>query len=140
MFWLFLIGISWLCSGLFQLKPVSTSTNKIHSAHQIQRFNIICICFPQSWDLMFVQNMSNLGLIVSCMYTYCSNGSTVTYSSSDFSTAIYKSCWYEYPVKVQPFLVMMMCRAQKPFYFTGYEFSKCSLETFTKVHIHSEFF
>lgn len=107
-FSLFMVGITWLCSGLFQLKP--------------------------SWDLMFIQNMSQISLIVSCLHTYCSNGSTVTFSCSQFARAIYNSHWYKYPIELQPFLMMMMRRAQKPFYFTGYEFGQCSMENFTAVN------
>lgn len=80
-----------------------------------------------------MQNMSNLGLIISCMYTYCSNGTVVTHSSSSLATKFYDSLWYKYPTKLQPFLILMMANAQKPFYFSGYEFGKCSMENFTWV-------
>lgn len=80
--------------------------------------------------------MSNLSLIASSLYTYCSNGSAVTYSCSNFANAIYSSSWYDYPSNLQPYLILMMCRAQKPFFFTGYEFGECSMENFAKVNIN----
>lgn len=78
--------------------------------------------------------MSQINLIISCLYTYCSNGSTVTNICNEFARDIYSSHWYQYPIKVQPFIILMMSRAQKPFYFTGYEFGKCSMENFTAVN------
>lgn len=84
--------------------------------------------------------MSNLGLIVACLYTYCANGSVVTYSSSELARAVYSSHWYKYPLELQPFLTLMMGRAQKPFYFAGYQFGQCSLENFTAVNMNFQKF
>lgn len=84
---------------------------------------------------MFLQNISNLSLITSCLYTYSFYGTVVTFGSSHFASTVYNSLWYRYPSTLQPYIIMIMSRAQKPFYFSGYEFGKCSMENFTKVKV-----
>lgn len=43
--------------------------------------------------------------------------------------------WYEYPTSMQKYLVLIIRRAQIPFFFRGYKMYRCSLERFIKVDV-----
>lgn len=46
---------------------------------------------------------------------------------------IYKSDWHHYPHSVQRCVLMMIMRAQQPFYISAYGIIRCDLETFLAV-------
>lgn len=57
----------------------------------------------------------------------------VTTKFSDLAIRTYSSLWYKYPHSVQPYVIFLMARAQDDFYFRGFKWSRCTLESFTNV-------
>lgn len=47
--------------------------------------------------------------------------------------AVYLSGWYEYPVRYQRYVGLIMARMQRPIVLTGYDMVYCNLPTFTMV-------
>lgn len=45
----------------------------------------------------------------------------------------FESDWYDYPVDVQKYLVLIIARSQKPAFFDGLYFIDCTLESFGNV-------
>lgn len=60
-------------------------------------------------------------------------GQNVHSGLMDLSDMIYQSEWYRYPCSVQRFVLLMMKRAQKPFYLSAYGVMRCNLENFVRV-------
>lgn len=48
---------------------------------------------------------------------------------------VYDLNWYSYPNQSKIMLTMIIIRAQKPVYFSGFHFMTCNLESFQKVKI-----
>lgn len=51
----------------------------------------------------------------------------------DVSDMLYQSEWYRYPCSVRRFVLLMMIRAQQPFYLSAYGVMRCTLENFVRV-------
>lgn len=52
---------------------------------------------------------------------------------SSIGLAVYAANWYDYPVQLQRFIVLMISRSGKPAYFNAFDVINCSLEVFGKV-------
>lgn len=79
-------------------------------------------------------------IAISNIFVYCYFGQKVTTKFGQIANEAYASQWYNYPLNEQKALMLMMIRAQRPFYFTGYFISSCSLPTFKAVRAESIFF
>lgn len=55
----------------------------------------------------------------------------------DLNDLIYQSQWYKHPRVVQRCLLLMLTRAQKPFYISAYGFMRCDLGNFVGVSGHA---
>lgn len=51
----------------------------------------------------------------------------------NLSDMLYQSEWYRYPRSVRRVLLLMMVRAQHPFYLSAYGIMRCTLENFVRV-------
>lgn len=49
------------------------------------------------------------------------------------SDQVYACHWYEYPVRLQPFVANMVQQMQRPHYMSGMGIVNCSLKSFTSV-------
>lgn len=84
---------------------------------------------------MVFQSMVSLMMAIAIFFMYCYLGDEITSKSLQIADDIYGRIWYEYPVDSQKYMILMIMRAQRPFYFTGLTNSilNCSLETFKAV-------
>lgn len=71
-----------------------------------------------------------------CILIYCYFGNLVTTKYAEISDRAYQSLWYEQPKKTKRFTILIIQRAQRPFYFTAMGIFKCSLDTMERVEIN----
>lgn len=79
--------------------------------------------------MVFVIAMTNILWI----YFHCLWGKLVTDQYDEWSNHLYDSKWYELPIGLQKYFIVMLANMQKPFYFHGFKVYVLNLETFTKV-------
>lgn len=68
-------------------------------------------------------------------YIYCQFASFITERISRVDDSIYGSNWYNYPVGVQKYLILIIALSERPIYFTGFGLMKCTLEMFGAVRL-----
>lgn len=64
---------------------------------------------------------------------FCYFGNLVTAQFIEVADIAYLTIWYDYPLPLQPFVMLMMARAQKPKLITGFKMTRCTLESFKNV-------
>lgn len=67
------------------------------------------------------------------LFLYCYYGNKLTTKSFELLDSVYQSTWYEYPIRYQRYVQLMMVRMQRPMVLTGYDVVLCNLPTFTTV-------
>lgn len=88
---------------------------------------------------MQVSDGTVLMYIVPCMavvlelFLFCYYGNKLSTKSFELLDTLYQSMWYEYPIKYQRYVIVMMVRMQRPLVLTGYNVVLCTLPTFTAV-------
>lgn len=70
---------------------------------------------------------------VTVMFVYCVFGTLVTSNCADVATHAFATPWYKYPPELRPFFILILARANQPFFFTGMRMLPVSLLSFTKV-------
>lgn len=90
--------------------------------------------------LMILQNAVSVTVITMNLFIFCYFGEKITGKFAEVADACYCSHWYDYPLKQQKYAILMLIRTQRPFYFTGYFISACSLATFKAVSGAFHFF
>lgn len=86
-------------------------------------------------DILLIQIIDGLGIIVANIFVYCYFGNLVTIKLAEIADASYSMLWYKYPLQQQKYVILLLVRAQRPFYLTGYFRTSCTLERFTGVSI-----
>lgn len=71
--------------------------------------------------------------VVLIIFIFCFFGNNVTTKFSDAAERIYASYWYKYPIQLQPIVIVLLARAQDDFYFRGFKWAHCSLNSFSTV-------
>lgn len=78
-------------------------------------FHLVCIFVSTTWPSVF-----------------CYFGNFATDRFSEIGDTAYDLKWYNYPLKIQKYMVLIIARSQEPTYFTGLGVCHCSLEFFFK--------
>lgn len=77
-------------------------------------------------------------VVVICALTwcllFCYFGDMASNRLSSIGYSAFSADWYNYPVKWQKFLVLMIKRSQRPANFKGLQLITCTLEVFGKVN------
>lgn len=76
----------------------------------------MCLCSGLFWPFLF-----------------CYFANLTTDHVSAISNAVYDLNWFDYPVKIQKYFILIFVRSQKPIEFTGLKIIPCSLGMFGKV-------
>lgn len=66
-------------------------------------------------------------------YLFCHFASLTTHRVSSMSNAVYDLNWFEYPVKMRKYFILLIARSQQPISFTGLRLFPCTLEVFGQV-------
>lgn len=82
---------------------------------------------------MLIQIVDGLGIIVANVFTFCYFGNLVTNKLMEIDTTAYSLQWYEFPIKQQKYIILLMAQAQRPIVLSGYFRTSCSLERFKDV-------
>lgn len=133
---MFLGGVLWLCTALYQMLSVSTIRTKLTNVPDCRIFMLIlikCVSFHQKFDIHFMQSFIAAQSVTLIMFIYCYCGNSLTTSCERTAYAALQLSWYKYPMKYQKFLKQIVLLAQQPFYLSGYHMMKCSFETFKSV-------
>lgn len=67
------------------------------------------------------------------VFALCYLGELATSKCATTNDEIYHAKWYNYPVKIQKFIILIMMRSQKRFIFKGFSLLSCSLPAFKEV-------
>lgn len=71
--------------------------------------------------------------IIEALFVLCYFGNSLTINLLDVGHIIYSALWYNYPIKLQRFLVIMIRRSQKQFLISAFGILPCTLEHFKAV-------
>lgn len=69
----------------------------------------------------------------SWMFLHCFLGKMVTDRYDELSNDLYQSKWYNLPVELQKYFILMLANTQKPLFFDGLGIYVLDLETFASV-------
>lgn len=81
-------------------------------------FQVICVLTSVLWPLI-----------------YCYFATIATNRISMIGYSAYDTNWFEYPPKLQKYMILIIARSQETIYFTGFNLVYCTLEVFAKVSI-----
>lgn len=84
---------------------------------------------------LFQSTVANM-LIVVWLFIYCFFGDSMTQKCGEVNEIVFDLTFYMYPIALQRYLILIMAVAQKPFYITGLQITRCSLESFKKVFLY----
>lgn len=100
------------------------------------RINVILIYFQYSssistldLQISIVSILFSLKMLFICFYV----GQKLHSDLMGLSDMIYQSDWHRYPPSVRRFQLLMMMRAQQPFYLSAYGVVRCTLENYIGV-------
>lgn len=83
--------------------------------------------------------LSEAAIGIFILSLYCYFGKVATDSFGLMAYALYECNWYELPLNLQKYFILMIQNAQKPIFYTGSGLAILDMETFTKVsHIWKE--
>lgn len=132
---IFTFARQWCCFGLID---VHHGTRNYASTFEmtILFFTIPIFHFQSEFDV--VETVIRI-IFVICALIWCSSfcyfGDMASNRLSSIGLAVYAANWYDYPVQLQRFIVLMISRSGKPAYFNAFDVINCSLEVFGKVVI-----
>lgn len=76
---------------------------------------------------------------LSVLFSLCYLGTKIAFRVNYVADIAYNMKWYNYPVKLQPFVLLIMIRAEKSFYLSGYGLMPCTLNNFLQVNQNHNF-
>lgn len=82
---------------------------------------------------LLLQSIACISVMIFMMFVFCYFGDVVTTKSAAVADKAYQTMWYMYPVRMQPYIILIMLQSQKPFFLKGFDLISCSLENFTWV-------
>lgn len=83
----------------------------------------------------------NIGVLFVCVFVsssnlflYCYFGSRSTQHKLSYSNVLYESMWFELPVGIQRFMIVMIVNAHRPLHYHGFGIARLNLDTFCSVN------
>lgn len=67
------------------------------------------------------------------LFIYCYFGKLATESYQNMADCLYESNWWELPVELQKYFLLMNVNMQRLLFYHGFEVAVLNLETFSKV-------
>lgn len=98
--------------------------------------------FPQELDYIGIAAIEAIFCMFASafwVFIYCLYATRMTTILSMFGTVAFESKWYNYPIELRSYLILMIRRSQKSFYFNGFKIIRCDLETFARVRKSVDF-
>lgn len=101
-------------------------------------FFINCLNFAQTaenFDYLFIQLVLINLVLTSYLFVLCFIGTIITNKCCGIAYAAFQSKWYNSSNDHQRYVILIIARSQKPFFFHGYKLVVCSLMSFKSVSI-----
>lgn len=70
---------------------------------------------------------------ISNLFVYCYYGKMATESFEKLNDCVYDVNWYELPIGLQKYFILMIQNTQRPIFYYGFGVAVLNLETFTDV-------
>lgn len=83
-------------------------------------FDVICTACTLVWLALFCYHANFASDRVAC----------IGYNIYDWN-------WFEYPVELQKYTILVIAQSQEPVYFVGFNLIRCTMEVLGKVSIFS---
>lgn len=101
----------------------------------ISKLLILMWLFQQMHHIDFILVTIFLIILVSSMipFCYCYFGQIATESFEKMSNCLYDINWYDLPLDLQKYFIIMIANTQKPVYYHGFGMVKADLNTFITV-------
>lgn len=142
-------GILCICSSLLMIEKVHfSSLPKKKKLNRMKWISIEYIIINSPWWSQYFQYLTTFfdllmpicivifGLLVQYILFYF--GEKLHSDLMSLKNITYQTKWYRYPYKIRLFVLMMMVRAQKPFYLGAYGIIELNLMNFLVVSISIE--
>lgn len=85
---------------------------------------------------MLLQSIMTTIAIVIIIFIMCYFGQTVTTDCEMVAYAIYNELWYQFPIELQPFMILIILRSQQSYVFTAFKMYRCTVQSFTIVSMN----
>lgn len=72
-------------------------------------------------------------VLTSYLFVFCFVGTIITTKCQQIAISTYQSMWYNSSIDHQRYIILILARSQKDFYFHGYKLVICSLMNFKSV-------
>lgn len=82
---------------------------------------------------LIVTVLATISIGISTLLFYCYFGKVATESFEMMPDCVFGMNWYEQPIDLQKYFILMIRNMQRPVYYHGFEVAKLNLETFVKV-------
>lgn len=99
---------------------------------QIDRWQILLQQFKHI-DFDFATLLIAVGFYTLNLFIYCYFGKLATESFENMANHFFESNWYELPIDLQKYFVMMIGNAQRPIHYHGSGIAILNLDTFKNV-------
>lgn len=132
-FWLLPLNILLMSMSMYNIEIVS-SQSSANCWFQIRKKFIIF------FDVQLLHDLANLSfqlIYMACSlfwpFLHCYYASSITQQIGNTGFTAYGSNWFDLPIHLQKYIVLMVVRAQQTLYFTGFDIIYCTMETLGKV-------
>lgn len=130
-FWLLPLNVVLMSMSMYNIEIVSVQ--KLHK--------IFFIPILKNWfQLQLLHDLANLSfqlIYMACSlfwpFLHCYYASSITKQVGDTALTAFGSNWFDLPIQLQKYIVLMMIRAQQTIYFTGFNITYCTMEALGKV-------
>lgn len=125
----FLSCLATLCTTLFLIQTV----RQIEYFHIISHPTLFIVQTAENFDYLFIQLVLINMVLTSYVFVFCFIGTIITDKCFEMAKIVFETNWYASPIEHQRYVILILARSQKPFYFHGYGFVPCSLMMFKSV-------
>lgn len=82
-------------------------------------------------NLFFALTCINCGVIWTYILSY--SATFASFAIAGIGNIVYNSNWYDYPLSVRKYVILLIARSQREVQFTGLKLFPCTLAVFMKV-------
>lgn len=123
-----------LCNSYCRLFEYGRKCQSLRKKSIFRFINLLF--FPQELDYIGIAAIEAIFCMFASgfwVFIYCLYATHMTTTLLSLGTVTFQSKWYNYPIKLRPYLILMIRRSQKSFYFNGFKIIRCDLESFATV-------
>lgn len=84
---------------------------------------------------IFIFSLMPTGSVISNLFLYCFLGKVSSESYKKMAVTLYDCSWFEFPLNLQKYFIMMIANAHIPLHYHGFGLIRLDLETFFQVRL-----